>query len=48
LDELVDYVQEERFNQPIVLVEHSAGTLIGTLYAKAHPEKVAAVPSNVP
>ena len=40
LDELVDYVQA-RFDQPIVLVGHSAGTRIVTLYAKAHPDKIA-------
>ena len=40
LDELVDYAQE-RFHQPIILVGHSGGTRIGTLYAKAHPGKIA-------
>jgi len=40
LDELVDYTTR-RFNQPIILVGHSGGTRIGTLYAQAHPDKLA-------
>jgi len=40
LDELVDYATR-RFNQPIILVGHSGGSRVGTLYAKAHPDKIA-------
>ena len=42
LDELVDYAAL-RFDQPIILVGHSGGSRIGTVYAKAHPEKIAGV-----
>jgi len=40
LDELVDYAAK-RFGQPIILVGHSGGSRIGTVYANAHPEKIA-------
>ena len=42
LDELVDFVRE-RFNQEkVVLLGHSWGTVLGTVYAAQHPLKVAA------
>ena len=40
LDELVDYAAA-RFNQPIIIVGHSWGTLLGITYAKEHPDKIA-------
>jgi pimeloyl-ACP methyl ester carboxylesterase len=39
LDDLVDYAIE-RFNQPVILVGHSWGTILGSTYAAAHPEKI--------
>ena len=39
LDELVDYVTE-RFNQPVYIVGHSWGSLLGITYASRHPEKI--------
>jgi len=40
LDELVDYATE-RFNQPIVIVGHSWGTMLGGKYAEAYSDKIA-------
>jgi len=40
LDELVDYATQ-RFNQPIIIVGHSWGTVLGITYAGSHPEKIA-------
>jgi len=39
LDELVDYVTE-RFNQPVYIVGHSWGSMLGITYASLHPEKI--------
>ena len=42
LDALIDYLCQ-RFNQDkVILVGHSYGTVLGTMYIQAHPEKVAA------
>lgn len=42
LDELIDYVRE-RFNQDqVIVMGHSWGTLLGSKYVLAHPEKVLA------
>jgi pimeloyl-ACP methyl ester carboxylesterase len=40
LDGLVDYAAE-RFHQPIVIVRQSWGSVLGTAYAEAHPDKLA-------
>ena len=40
LDDLVNYVQV-RFNQPVYIVGHSWGSVLGITYASLHPEKVA-------
>ncbi len=40
LDELVDRVRRRFGKQRVVLLGHSWGTILGTLYAAAHPEKV--------
>lgn len=40
LDDLVDYAAE-RFSQPIIIVGHSWGTILGITYAEAHPDKLA-------
>lgn len=42
LDELVDHVRAKQGKQKVVLLGHSWGTALGTLYAARHPEKVAA------
>ena len=42
LDELVDSVRARFGHDRVVLLGHSWGTILGTLYAHAHPEKVAA------
>ena len=39
LDELVNYVTE-RFNQPVYIVGHSWGSLLGITYASRNPEKI--------
>jgi len=40
LDNLVDYAAE-RFHQPIIIVGHSWGTILGIEYAANHPDKIA-------
>lgn len=42
LDELVDTVRVRFPTSGIVLLGHSWGTVLGTLYARDHPEKIAA------
>ena len=42
LDELVDTVRSRFGHDGVVLLGHSWGTILGTLYARDHPEKVAA------
>ena len=42
LDELVDAVRSRFGKERVVLLGHSWGTVLGTLYAHEHPEKVAA------
>jgi proline iminopeptidase len=42
LDELVDTVRSRFGHQRVVLLGHSWGSILGTLYARDHPEKVAA------
>jgi proline iminopeptidase len=42
LDELVDTVRSRFGHDRVVLLGHSWGTILGTLYARDHPEKVAA------
>jgi proline iminopeptidase len=42
LDALVDTVRARFGAERVVLLGHSWGTLLGTLYANSHPEKVAA------
>jgi pimeloyl-ACP methyl ester carboxylesterase len=42
LDELVDSVRVRFGHESVVLLGHSWGTILGTLYTHAHPEKVAA------
>lgn len=42
LDELVDVIRERFHADKVVLLGHSWGTTVGTRYAFAHPEKVAA------
>ena len=42
IDALVDYLCK-RFNQDkVIILGHSYGTILGSIYAQAHPEKVAA------
>lgn len=40
LNDLVDYAAA-RFNQPVIIVGHSWGSVLGSTYAAAHPEKIA-------
>lgn len=42
LDALVDYACDRFGKKNVILVAHSCGTMIGSQYALAHPEKVAA------
>jgi pimeloyl-ACP methyl ester carboxylesterase len=42
LDELVDWIRQRFGKDKVVLLGHSWGTVLGTLYAYSHPEKVAA------
>jgi pimeloyl-ACP methyl ester carboxylesterase len=42
LDELVDWVRQRFRKDKVVLLGHSWGTVLGTLYACRYPEKVAA------
>jgi len=40
LDDLVGYAAD-RFSQPIIIVGHSWGSVLGSLYAARHPERIA-------
>ena len=40
LDDLVEYVTD-RFNQPVFIVGHSWGSVLGITYASRYPEKIA-------
>ena len=40
LDELVDYLRDRFGQEKIILMGHSYGTILGSRYALAHPEKV--------
>jgi proline iminopeptidase len=42
LDEVVDLVRHEFNDEKVVLLAHSWGTVLGTIYAYRHPDKVAA------
>lgn len=42
LDQLVDTVRSRYSHERVVLLGHSWGTILGTLYAHEHPDKVAA------
>ena len=42
LDQLVDTIRSRFGQRRVVLLGHSWGTILGTLYARDHPEKVAA------
>lgn len=42
LDELVDLVRARFGKQKVILLGHSWGTALGTIYAAQHPDKVAA------
>ncbi len=42
MDELIDYLRTRFAQEKIIVMGHSWGTVLGSLYAQAHPEKVAA------
>ena len=42
IDALVDYLRERFGQAKIILLGHSWGTMLGSIYVKEHPEKVAA------
>lgn len=42
LDAIVDYACERFGQDKVVIMGHSWGTILGTLYAKHHPEKISA------
>jgi pimeloyl-ACP methyl ester carboxylesterase len=42
LDEVVDLVRRRFHKKKVVLIGHSWGTVLGTIYAWQHPEKIAA------
>lgn len=42
LDEVVDLVRERFGHERVILLGHSWGTVLGTIYAHEHPEKIAA------
>lgn len=42
LDALVDYVCQRFAKEKVIIMGHSYGTLLGSKYAQAHPEKVSA------
>ncbi|MBR6172962.1 MAG: alpha/beta hydrolase [Eubacterium sp.] len=45
LDELVDYALQRFGQQKVILMGHSYGTILGSRYAQAYPEKVSALVS---
>lgn len=42
LDELVDYARNEFDAEQVIIMGHSYGTILGSEYAKMHPQKVSA------
>lgn len=42
MDEVVDYLRTRFGREKIIVMGHSWGTVLGSLYAQAHPEKVSA------
>ena len=42
MDALVDYLRERFGQEKIIIMGHSYGTILGSSYVKAHPEKVSA------
>ncbi len=42
LDELVDYALERFGQDKVIILGHSYGTILGSVYVKEHPEKVSA------
>lgn len=42
LDELVDYLRERFGQEKVIIMGHSYGTVLGTQYSLAHPDKVSA------
>ncbi len=42
LDELVDYALERFEQDKVIILGHSYGTILGSVYVKEHPEKVSA------
>ncbi|MGL6173685.1 MAG: alpha/beta fold hydrolase [Cellulosilyticaceae bacterium] len=42
LDELIDYIRDELNQEQVIIMGHSWGTLLGSQYALAHPDKVLA------
>lgn len=42
LDELVDYAMDRFGQDRVILLGHSYGTILGSVYVKAHPEKISA------
>ena len=42
LDELVDYARERFGQERVIIMGHSYGTILGSTYVQAHPEKVSA------
>ncbi len=42
IDALVDYLLERFGQEKVILLGHSWGTMLGSIYVKEHPEKVAA------
>lgn len=42
LDELVDYAMDRFGQDKVILLGHSYGTILGSVYVKAHPEKISA------
>jgi len=42
IDELVEYLKERFGQEKIILMGHSWGTILGSMYSQSHPEKLAA------
>ena len=42
LDEVIEYIRREYGKDKVILAGHSWGSFMGSIYASAHPEKVAA------